>query len=262
MLGNRRLTARILEQLVAVFVDVVGEEKVTAKVFVAQTNKARWAFDTAEGLVRFRHENVARVHCWMRWSSVGFDVSDMSSRVSLEVSAPTTEQVTDLGRRAEEIIFSAPLEQEVASELVQAKVFLGHGRSSQWQNLRSHLHDLHHVDVRAYETGARGGHTIRDILTDELNLANFAIIVMTAEDDQADGQVRARQNVVHEAGLFQGRLGFSRVAVLVEEGVENFSNLDGLQYIPFSADNIRETYGDVLAMLRREFPEAGFTRNG
>jgi predicted nucleotide-binding protein len=33
---------------------------------------------------------------------------------------------------------------------------------------------------------------------------------MTAEDEQADGQWRARENVVHEAGLFQGRLGFMK----------------------------------------------------
>jgi len=77
---------------------------------------------------------------------------------------------------------------------------------------------------------------------------------MTGEDEQADGAFRARQNVVHEAGLFQGTLGFERVAILLEEGVTPFSNLDGIQYIPFAPGRIRETYGDVLATLRREFP--------
>jgi predicted nucleotide-binding protein len=76
---------------------------------------------------------------------------------------------------------------------------------------------------------------------------------MTAEDETVEGEFRARQNVVHEIGLFQGKLGFSRAIVLVEDGVELFSNLQGVQQIRYSKGNIRETYGDVLATLRREF---------
>lgn len=76
---------------------------------------------------------------------------------------------------------------------------------------------------------------------------------MTAEDEQANGQMRARQNVVHEAGLFQGRLGFPRAIILLQEGVENLSNLDGVQYLRFS-HTIKETFGDVVATIKREFP--------
>jgi predicted nucleotide-binding protein len=77
---------------------------------------------------------------------------------------------------------------------------------------------------------------------------------MTAEDETVDGELRARQNVVHELGLFQGKLGFSRAIALLEEGADDFSNLHGIQQIRFSRDNIKETFGDVLAVLRREFP--------
>jgi predicted nucleotide-binding protein len=68
--------------------------------------------------------------------------------------------------------------------------------------------------------------------------------------------MRPRQNVVHEAGLFQGRLGFSRAIVLIEEGIEDFSNLQGVHQIPYTKGNIKETFGDVLATLRREFGTA------
>jgi len=67
------------------------------------------------------------------------------------------------------------------------------------------------------------------------------------------GEFRARQNVVHETGLFQGKLGFSRAIVVVEEGVEVFSNLQGIDQIRYSKGNIKETFGAVLATLRREF---------
>lgn len=76
---------------------------------------------------------------------------------------------------------------------------------------------------------------------------------MTGEDATSQGNIRARQNVVHEAGLFQGKLGFERAIVLLEEGVEEFSNIHGIVQIRFSKGKIRETFGDVLATLRREF---------
>jgi predicted nucleotide-binding protein len=83
--------------------------------------------------------------------------------------------------------------------------------------------------------------------------SSFALLVMTAEDEQADGNFRARQNVVHEAGLFQGRLGFARAILLLEEGVQEFTNVQGVQYLQFARGNIKEVFGDILATLRREF---------
>ena len=61
--------------------------------------------------------------------------------------------------------------------------------------------------------------------------------------------------MVHELGLFQGKLGSNRALVLLEEGVESFSNLQGINQIRFSIGNIRESFGDVLAALKREFGE-------
>jgi predicted nucleotide-binding protein len=117
------------------------------------------------------------------------------------------------------------------------------------------LQDKHGITIEAYETGARAGHTIRDILEEMASKSSFAILIMTGEDEQADGALRARQNVIHEAGLFQGRLGFPRAILLIEEGVDLFSNVEGVQYIRFSKGNIKETFGEILATLRREFPQ-------
>lgn len=134
-------------------------------------------------------------------------------------------------------------------------IFIGHGRSQQWRDLKDHLHDKHGYQVESYEIGARAGHAIRDILEDMLTNSSFALLVMTAEDEASDGTLRARQNVIHEIGLFQGGLGFSRSIVLLEEGTEEFSNIQGIDQIRFSKNNIKETFGDVLATLRREFGE-------
>jgi predicted nucleotide-binding protein len=87
-----------------------------------------------------------------------------------------------------------------------------------------------------------------------LSNSSFALLVMTGEDEMSDGGLRARQNVVHEAGLFQGRLGFARAIVLLEAGAEEFSNIHGIEQIRFDKGRIKETFGDVVATIRREFP--------
>lgn len=133
------------------------------------------------------------------------------------------------------------------------RIFIGHGNNPQWRDLKDHLHEKHKYEIVAYEIGSREGHTIRDILEDMMDKASIALLVMTGEDETKDGTKRARQNVVHEAGLFQGRLGFSRAILLLEEGTEEFSNIHGLQQVRFAKGRIRETFGDVVAILKREF---------
>jgi predicted nucleotide-binding protein len=77
-------------------------------------------------------------------------------------------------------------------------------------------------------------------------------LVLTAEDETVDGKVQARMNVVHEAGLFQGRLGFERAIVMLEEGCEEFSNIAGLGQIRFPKNNLKAAFHDVQLVLERE----------
>ncbi len=53
---------------------------------------------------------------------------------------------------------------------------------------------------------------------------------------------------------FRGDL-VSREHPLIRGGIEEFSNVQGGQYIRFNKNNIKETFGEVLATLRREFPK-------
>jgi predicted nucleotide-binding protein len=59
-------------------------------------------------------------------------------------------------------------------------------------------------------------------------------------------------NVVHEAGLFQGRLGFSRAIILLEDGCKEFSNINGLGQIRFPKGNIKATFEEIRQVLERE----------
>jgi hypothetical protein len=134
-------------------------------------------------------------------------------------------------------------------------VFIGHGGDSQWRDLRDHLADQHGVKVVAYEIGPRAGLSVKEVLQRMLKEASFALLVLTAEDLHADGELHARENVIHELGLFQGRLGFTRALALVEEGMREFSNILGVNQVRFPKGRIRETFGDVIAALRGEFPQ-------
>ncbi len=62
----------------------------------------------------------------------------------------------------------------------------------------------------------------------------------------------ATVNVIHEAGLFQGRLGFYRAIVLLEEGCEGFSNIAGLEQIRFPPGNIGAVFEQIREVLARE----------
>ena len=104
-----------------------------------------------------------------------------------------------------------------------------------------------------YEIGPRAGKSIKEVLEEMLDESSFALLVLTGEDIHTDGELHARENVIHELGLFQGRLGFTRAIVLLEEGVQEFSNILGINQLHFAKGRIKETFGEVLATIRREF---------
>jgi predicted nucleotide-binding protein len=133
------------------------------------------------------------------------------------------------------------------------KVFIGHGHSKAWQDLLNHLQNQQGFAVVAYESGARAGYTISEVLKDMSRQASIAFLVHTSEDVTSDGEGHARENVIHETGLFQGVLGFKRAIVLLEEGCHEYGDLSGMQQLRFSHDNIREVFGDVVAVIYREF---------
>lgn len=176
-----------------------------------------------------------------------------SFMTTVSVTAPSRDEIESVFEVFESAAAASTRPPKPALPAPKPRVFIGHSHSTQWRDLKDHLQDKHGYNVEAYEVGARAGHAVRDVLGDMLTNASFALLVLTGEDLTADGNLRARQNVIHETGLFQGRLGFSRAIVLLEEGTEEFSNIEGIDQIRFAKNNIRETFGEVLATLRREF---------
>jgi predicted nucleotide-binding protein len=92
----------------------------------------------------------------------------------------------------------------------------------QWRDLKDHLQDLHGYEVIAYEVGVRAGLSIKEILEEMLTKSSFALLVLTGEDLDAEGRFHARENVIHELGLFQGGLGFRKASFYWKKECKNF----------------------------------------
>ena len=132
------------------------------------------------------------------------------------------------------------------------KVFIGHGHSSEWLKLKNFLKDSLHLNVVDFESVSPAGVATTERLSEMLEEAGFAFLVLTGEDEQATGKLNARLNVVHEAGLFQGKLGFRKAILLKEDGCEDFSNVHGLGEIRFPKGNVGAQFEEVRRVLDRE----------
>jgi hypothetical protein len=254
-----RFSADVVREAIEVFRAKTNQGKPAWSVKMsAVVGDSEWHYDSLEEFFAdYRKTHGKATYMEHNGShSVGLRLYAFDERTSAEVAAPDRDSI--------EAVFEIFERHAVSSRLPAPKkplpdpptIFIGHGGSSQWRDLKDHLHEKHAYPVEAYEIGARAGHAIRDVLNDMLSKSSFAILVMTGEDQTPDGGMRTRQNVVHEAGLFQGRLGFARAIVLLEKGVEEFSNIHGIDQIRFDKERIKETFGDVVATIRREFPSA------
>lgn len=133
-----------------------------------------------------------------------------------------------------------------------SRVFIGHGQSPIWRELKEFLSDRLELLCDEFNREAVAGIATFDRISDMLNSASFAFLVMTAEDQQSDATAHARQNVVHELGLFQGRLGPKKAIILFEKGCSEFSNIVGLSQIRFPKGNISAVFEDIRRVLERE----------
>lgn len=131
-------------------------------------------------------------------------------------------------------------------------IFIGHGRANTWRELKDFIQDRLELPWEEFNRVSIAGVTNVVRLSQMLDTSCIAFLVMTAEDEMADGGMQARMNVIHEVGLFQGRLGFERAIVLLEEGCQEFSNIHGLGQIRFPNGQISACFEDVRLVLERE----------
>ncbi len=132
------------------------------------------------------------------------------------------------------------------------RVFIGHGRSPIWRELKDFIQDRLRLQWDEFNREPVAGYATSERLDQMLTQAGFAFLLMTAEDLHEDNEFHARENVVHEIGLFQGKLGRRKAIILLEEGCAEFSNIVGLSQIRFPRGNIAACFEDIRKVLERE----------
>jgi len=154
-----------------------------------------------------------------------------------------------------------PAEPEVAEVQVpdpgsSRTVFIIHGHDElNLLRLKELLKERWQLNPVVLSGKAGKGRTLIEKFEQEAPGAVFAIALMTPDDVVAvDGQEygQARPNVVFELGWFYGRLGRSRVCILLKEGSSIHSDLNGISRIDF-----QESVTETLDQLERELQEAG-----
>jgi predicted nucleotide-binding protein len=139
-----------------------------------------------------------------------------------------------------------------AKQRIGTDVFIGHGRSVVWKDLKDFIQDRLDLPWDEFNRVPVAGIANIARLSEMLDSAAIAFVILTAEDEQFDAKMHPRMNVVHEAGLFQGKLGFTKAIVLLEEGCEEFSNIQGLGQIRFPKGNIKAAFEELRRVLERE----------
>jgi predicted nucleotide-binding protein len=214
-----------------------------------------WIFDSLdEFLAEYPNAVTFFLRIWIQNQKMVLDIQcSIPGQFIVRIKADDRKDIESIFK-----IFERDLEKsKIIIDKIEAdpiKIFIGHGGNKQWRDLKDHLHDEQNFNVEAYEIDPRAGFSVKEVLEEMLNKSSIAFLVLTGEDVKNDEELHARQNVVHELGLFQGKLGFERAIALLEEGTTEFSNIRGVDQIRFSKGNIRETFGDVVAIINREFP--------
>ena len=180
-------------------------------------------------------------------------VSKKGESTTIQIAAPNRSDIQKVFNVFDKDVHEFKVVKKTDGELDKKPViFIGHGKNCQWEQLKKHFDKNKDFRVESYETGARAGHAIRDILDEHTAKSSFAFLVLTQEDEQNGDPFHARPNIIHETGLFQGKLGYNRAFVLVEEGAGELADLCGIQQIKFPKDNIRKSFKDIQATIERE----------
>jgi predicted nucleotide-binding protein len=141
---------------------------------------------------------------------------------------------------------------EIERSLIEKRrrVFVSHGHNKlALLQLKDFLRSrLRHQPVVLAEQPSKGL-TVVEKLEKVSAECSFAIVLLTKDDTQADGGIRARQNVIHEVGFFQGKYGRQNVLLVCEKGVEIFSNISGIVMIQFDTGHLEGTFESIRLEL-------------
>jgi predicted nucleotide-binding protein len=150
--------------------------------------------------------------------------------------------------------------QSVNHEPIVRRVFIGHGRSKEWQDLAIFIQKNLKIEYEEFGLGVFEGKFNFEHLEDLLDKCGLAFLVMTGDDTRIEDSdtpkttKHARENVIHEIGYCQGRLGRRNTIVVAEEGCAIPSNLDGQGRVQFKKGELAAKFHKIRGIVEDRFP--------
>jgi predicted nucleotide-binding protein len=132
------------------------------------------------------------------------------------------------------------------------RIFIVHGRDNETKESIARFVTRLGLEPVILHEQANKGRTIIEKFREEAADIGFAVVLMTPDDETAEGTMRARQNVILELGFFLGQLGNAKVAALVKGDVETPSDFDGVLYVQVDES------GAWRFMVAKELKAAGY----
>ncbi len=229
-----------------------GENKFIIDVMARiKKEKIYGAFEFAQQLTSIDQQMSRDVYAVQAGVQIPPHILMMAKAKSFLSSSHSCEKLGEYAKRSASFIENLGKNQG-REERIEEKIVIGYGQSKTWKDLKDFLHNRLQLPLDEFDFLSVGSGTNRKRLSRMLNEAAFAFLIMTAEDEKADTRLQHRMNIAHTVGLFQGRLGFHRVIVLLEEGCEEFSNIAGIDQIKFPKWKIYAIFEDIRQVLKRE----------
>jgi len=177
-----------------------------------------------------------------------FSVIDVNPNMDNWFRLDQLETLVRYIEQALELRANSELATPVSSSVV--RVFISHGSTNDWNKVQAFIEKDLEIPTLELAQEPNKGRSILQKLNEESSRCSFAVIVMTGDDQNSDGIPRARENVMHEIGFFQGKFGVSAVCLLHEEDTSIPSNIHGLVYIPFPKGYVEASLGTLMRELK------------
>ncbi|MDP9072234.1 MAG: nucleotide-binding protein [Actinomycetota bacterium] len=107
--------------------------------------------------------------------------------------------------------------------------------------------------VKTFQRSGNRQDATRSLLESLVQGRDFAVVVHQADDEGAHGRGRAREHVLHEVGLSQGRLGLDRAVIVRQEPCEPFAEAHAVVELAFRSDP-REVLDELAGLIRSSLP--------
>lgn len=137
---------------------------------------------------------------------------------------------------------------ESASHPPPPRVFIAHGGDRQWEIVRRAVEGAGY-EIEVFEADERAGESTLRVVHGMISRSTVGVIVMTATDTLPSGLRRSRPNVLHELGMCQGLLGLDQTFIVLENGTEIPSNIEGHIEIRYERGELHTVEDRILRAI-------------